>query len=405
MSSASQLFFAMRQYSPIFYRLGFGAALLTLGGLAACVDAYLPDVVDASANLLVVDGFINGNGRTRIKLSRTVNISSTTTPPVEKGAKLFVVDDVGTRYNLVETSSGSYQSDSLLLNPTRQYRLLISIAGGTAYQSDLVPLKVTPVIDNVSWRLDGSQVRLAISTHDAQQQSRYYRWGLVETWQFDSAFESTIEYDKVQKFIVPRTTPIHTCWRTERPSIIRQGSTAQLSQDVLTDFALASLDGHDERFKVRYSVLVNQYAQTAAEFNYYELLRKNTEAVGGVNDPLPAQLTGNVHRTDGTAEPVLGFVAAHTVQQKRIFISNQDLRLPAGWKFNTPYDACAEIVEYIPDHSKRPIFMPYTYLFASPENTPTEYYYENGVAVGYSGSSTACVDCRVRGTLTKPSFW
>ena len=374
-------------------------------GAAGCVDSYLPDVVDTSANLLVIDGFINGNGRTRIKLSRTVNISSTTTPPVEKGAKLFVVDDAGTRYSLTEKTSGYYESDSLLLNQARQYQLRITTSANAAYASDLVPLKVTPVIDKVAFRRDGSQVRLAIGTHDAQQQSRYYRWGLVETWQFESAYKSGLEYDPVQKIIVARIVPIHTCWRTEQPSIIRQGSTAQLSQDVLTDFALASLDAHDERFKIRYSVLIRQYTETAAEFNYNELLRKNTEAVGGVNDPLPAQLTGNVHRTDGTAEPVLGFVAAHTVQQQRIFINPQDISIPAGWKFNTPYDNCTDGIEIVPDKTKPPIAIPQTRLFSVPSNTPVEYYYDGKTEAGYVGSTTVCVDCRVRGTIVKPSFW
>jgi hypothetical protein len=365
----------------------------------------MPDVIEASSNYLVVDGFINGNGRTRIKLSRTTTISSTTAPSVESGAKLFLVDDAGTRHALTEKASGNYQSDSLVLNPTRHYQLLITTSANVAYQSDMVVLKVTPPIDQVTFRRDGSQVLLALSTHDAQAQSRYYRWGLLETWQFDSAFNSVIEYDPVQKIIVPRTTPIHTCWRTERPSTIRQSSTAQFSQDAFTNFPLASLDAHDERFKMRYSVLVSQYTETAAEFNYNELLRKNTEAIGTVNDPLPTQLTGNVHRTDGTAEPVLGFVGAHTVQQVRLFINPQDLSLPTNWQFVTPYDKCEEGVEYVPGRSTPSIFIPRTRVYTAPSNTPVNYYSDPVEGPGYIGSTTVCVDCRVRGTNVKPSYW
>jgi hypothetical protein len=368
----------------------------------------MPEVLDTSANYLVVDGFINGNGRTRITLSRTTNTASTSAPPPETGARLTLADDAGARYNLTETSAGRYRSDSLLLSPARQYQLRLSTSAGTAYASDFVPLKVTPAIDNVTFRRDGSQVRLALSTHDATQQARYYRWGLVETWQFESAYNSLIQYDPVQKIIVARLVPIHTCWRTERPSTIRQSSTAQLSQDVLVDFPLAALDAHDERFKIRYSVLISQYAQTAAEFNYYELLRKNTETVGGVNDPLPTQLTGNVHRVDNAKEPVLGFVGAHTVQQKRLFISARDLNFSSPWRFNTPYDNCTESKEYVPDQSKPPLLPPYTRVFSVPTNTPIDYFYDTsglGGIAGYTGSSTTCVDCRVRGTLVRPTFW
>ncbi|RZK27295.1 MAG: DUF4249 domain-containing protein, partial [Hymenobacter sp.] len=305
----------MNAYLAKTYCGGMGLLLL---GAAGCVESYIPDVAEAPTSSLVVDGFINGNGVTRIKLSRTIAVAAVTTPPVEKGAQVSIIDDTGVRYALRETTGGSYQSDSLLLDAARQYQVRISLASGPAiYQSSLVPLKLTPPIDNLKWRLDGSQVQLSLSTHDATGKARNYRWGFAETWQFNVAFESRIEYDAQRKIIIPRVTPIYTCWRTEVPSIIKQGSSAQLSQDALTDVALLTLAGRTERLQIRYSVLVSQVAETAEEFAYYELLRKNTEAVGTVNDPLPIQLTGNVHRVDNAQEPVLGFVGAHTVQQRR----------------------------------------------------------------------------------------
>ena len=378
----------------------YGLALATLL-LAGCVESYMPDVADVPTNYLVVDGFINGNGITRIKLTRSVGLSSSTVP-VEKGARITIVDDTGVRYPLAEKTPGFYQSDSLQLNPARQYQLRFTTSANVAYDSDLVPLKVSPPIDKVSWQLNGDQVQLLLSTHDATGQSRYYRWGFTETWEFNSAFRSKLEYDRKKEIIIERINPAYTCWRTEKSSAIRQGSTAQLSQDALTDYALATPDSHDERFKVRYSALITQYTQTAAEFNYNELLRKNTEAVGGVNDPLPVQLTGNVHRLDNATEPVLGFVSAHTVQQKRMFIDRQDL--PANWTFVTSYDRCNEGEEDLTKYNP-PLVVPQTFIFQSTGNTPIDYIFSNGTPIGYTGSTTTCVDCRLRGSNVKPSFW
>ncbi|MEJ7664694.1 MAG: DUF4249 family protein [Hymenobacter sp.] len=45
-----------------------------------------------------------------------------------------------------------------------------------------------------------------------------------------------------------------------------------------------------------YSILVRQYALTPEEFAYWDKLRKNTENLGTLFDPLPSQLSGNVHR-------------------------------------------------------------------------------------------------------------
>jgi hypothetical protein len=381
------------------------ASLLLL--VAGCVEPYAPDVISAPASYLVVDGFINGNGITRITLSRTANLSATTAPPAEKGAKLIMVDDGGQRYPLTEKSNGLYQSDSLQLNAARKYQLSITTASNATYESDLVPLKVTPPISKLDWKLDGDQVRVSLSTQDPTQQSRYYRWGVTETWEFNSAYKSYLEYDTQQKFIVARTTPIYTCWRTERSSTIKQGSSAQLSQDALSDINVLTVSTRAERVKVRYSVLVSQYAETAEEFAYLELLRKNTEAVGTVNDPLPTQLTGNVHRTDNVSEPVLGFVGAHTTQYKRLFINRSELNLPTSWEFDTPYNTCKLSTELVPDpNDKYPIFLPYTKVYNSPDAVPVDYFTdEGGNRKGYIGSSRACVDCRTRGSNVQPSFW
>lgn len=266
-----------------------------------------------------------------------------------------------------------------------------------------MPLKLTPPIDRLSWRFDGSQVQLALSTHDPQQQSRYYRWSFTETWQFNAAYEAILEYR--DGLIKSRITPIYTCWRTERSSAIRQGSSAQLSQDALIDFPLTAISGRAERLKVRYSILVSQYAETAEEFAYYELLRKNTEAVGTVNDPLPTQLTGNMHRLDDATEPVLGYVGARTAQQKRLFIDRADLAFDPAWRFDSPYN-CSLGQENLCDSYGRCIPYPTTQVYNSPDNIPVALAYDaKGNILGYTGSSAYCVDCRSRGTTTKPSFW
>lgn len=382
---------------------------LGLAGLAGCVDPYLPSVIDAPASYLVVDGFINGKGKTRITLSRTINVATTTAPPPEKGAKLYIVDNTGLRYALTEQRSGYYVSDSLLLNVARQYQLRIVAAGAAAptYESDLVPLKVTPPMQ-FNWVRQNGEMDFRLSTSDPTGQSRFYRWRTTETWEFNSAYKSVLQYRG--GIIQPRITPIYTCWHTDLHSTINQRSTAQLSQDAVPNLQMLHYSDHDERFKIRYSVLVSQYAETAEEFAYLEILRKNTEAVGGLNDPLPAPLTGNVHRVGtNTNEPVLGFVSAHTLEQKRLFITPADMQLPAGWIFDNPYAACVDVTEPVPDprdNWPNIIYIPQTRNFTELTYVPVDYTRDgNGNPDGYLGSTRECVDCRIRGSNVKPSFW
>lgn len=383
------------------------AALALLLSLVGCVEPYVPDVINAPNTYLVVDGFINGNGRSTFRLSRATNVATTTAPPAEPGASVAIVDNAGGRYSLRELVPGTYRSDSLVLGTSRQYQLRITTSTNATYESDLVPLKVTPPLDKFNWARQGDQVQIHLSTHDPTGQSRFYRWRYTETWEFNSAYKSVLEYRN--GIVQDRTTPIYTCWRTEQPSFIRQASTASLSQDAVSDFSLTSFSDRAERVRIRYSILVTQYAETAEEFAYLEVLRKNTEAVGTVNDPLPSQLTGNVHRIGtATTEPVLGFVSAHTVQQQRLFLTPQVLGLPPSWAFDSPYANCIQVTEPVPnpdDKFPNIIHIPYTRVFAGPGYVPVDYYVSNGDKAGYVGSTRECVDCRLRGTNIKPSFW
>jgi hypothetical protein len=401
----------MRTSLTLTPRAHWATGLLLLG-LVGCVDAYLPDVISAPSSYLVVDGFINGNGATRIKLSRTQNTTATTSaPPPETKATLYIVSAAGARYALREQSAGFYQSDSLVLS-TGQYQLRISTAGASpaTYESALVPLKATPPIDKLGWQRTGNELRVLLNTHDATQQTRYYRWKFLETWEFNSAFNSVLEYYPSTQEIGPRTTPIYTCWRTEQPSDIKQATSIQLSQDALTDYNILNIADRAERIKIRYSVLVMQYAETPEEFAYYEQLRKNTEAIGTVNDPLPIKVIGNVRRTNAfTDESVLGYVGAHTVQQQRLFINRADLSLPSNWQFESVYPECTlqyeDVTSYKPPRG--PIYIPHTLAFVNPNYyVPTSGYSEPLTGgVGYYGAPTACVDCRTRGSNKKPSFW
>ncbi|RZK94082.1 MAG: DUF4249 domain-containing protein, partial [Hymenobacter sp.] len=268
--------------------------------LVGCIDRYTPDVPAAAQQSLVVDGYINGQGSTIIKLSRTYSVSTANnTPPAEAKATVYIQDDAGQRYPLTEAPAGTYTSAVQTLSPARQYQLRLTTANGRAYASDLTPLKVAPPVDKLSWRSNTDQgITVYVDSHDATGTSRYYRWDYEETWKFTTAFWSVADF-------VPRPAPKqdtvvfsqidkYHCWQSSLSTAIRQTTTTTLSADVVSAFPLVVVPPF-EKLRYGYSVLARQYAQTQAEYDYWELLRKNTENLGTVNDPLPARLAGNIH--------------------------------------------------------------------------------------------------------------
>ncbi|MCB2407360.1 DUF4249 domain-containing protein [Hymenobacter lucidus] len=368
--------------------------LLLLMLFSGCIDSYAPDVIEHPESFLVVDGFINSRGVTTIRLSRTVSLQNNGTIPVETKAVLYLEDEAGLRYPLVEGKAGTYQSAALTLSTAKKVRLRIKTAAQKDYASDYATVKVTPAIDSVSWRLQDGGVQIFANTHDETAQSRYYRYEYDETWEFTSAFNTYLEYNAKEKKVQRRSDDIYHCWRTENPTAIKLGNSVKLARDIMSEYPITLLPSNSEKLGTRYSIIVRQYALSVEEYVYWEALSKNTENIGTLFDPLPTQLTGNVHNLNDASETVIGFVGAHSLEQKRIFIHYTQLPLT---RYMTGYEGCEAEVVPVPGE---PWSDPLQY-FINGEFIPLA---EVG-AGSYKIAPKFCVDCRLRGTTVKPSFW
>lgn len=371
--------------------VGIGLAWGLGSLLGGCVDKYTPPVLSAPQNYLVVNGLINLNGVTTVQLSRSRNLSAGTASPAEAGASAAIQDEAGASYPLTEQAAGTYTSAALTLGPSHRYQLRLRTAVGREYASDLVAAKLTPPIDSVSWAAEPRGVQIYVDTHDPANATRYYRWSYQETWEFHSAFLSTFEYVNGQ--FQPRKEGIDRCWRTENSSRISLSTSGQLTQDVISQFPLTLLPPTSSKFYAVCSILVQQYALTAEEFAYWDKLRKNTENLGTLFDPLPSQLSGNVHRLDDASELVLGYVGASSTTEKRILI--KAAQFPPGYSRPvSEYRDCGT-PDVIPI-ADAPI------TFRGPGYLPIEPVPGGGA---YAGASARCVDCRLRGTNVKPSYF
>ncbi|GAA4031455.1 hypothetical protein GCM10022409_14600 [Hymenobacter glaciei] len=367
----------------------------TLLPLPGCIDPFMPPSVSTPPSYLVVDGFINSQGISTINLSRTYAIALAASPPTENSATVFVEAQSGRQYPLRESAvKGTYVSDALTLNPADTYRLHLTTATGKEYASAFVPVKTTPPIDTVDWRVTGSEVDITVSTHDPASATRYYRWEFAETWEIVSPYIPSLEFSGGR--LRPLSAPYPAlCWRTTRGTTVQLASTAALSQDVVAAYPLRQLPSTAPQLLRRYSLLVQQHALTKDEHQYWELLRKNTESIGSLFGPEPVQLTGNVRGLGSNAAAIaLGYVGAHSLREKRIFIARP--QLPAAWRPLTGYESC------LPPDTVRPGTE--SYSFGS-NYLPIYATYKNGGLVGYLAATADCIDCRRRGTATRPVYW
>jgi hypothetical protein len=368
----------------------------------SCKKPYTPPQITTVTNYLVVEGQINtGGDSTVIKLSRTVNISSAVASSPELNAQVAIQDDQNKSYTLQAIGIGVYATGALNLDPTHKYRLNINTSDGKNYVSDFVAAKASPPIDSVGFTVQSNGIQLYVNTHDPNNNTHYYRWDFVETWLFDAYYESI--YYSTGDTILPRLpqNQIYQCWTNDLSDDIILGSSAKLTKDVIYQGVLTQVPSYSEKIEDKYSILVKQYALTSDAYNYFTLLKKNTEQLGSIFDAQPSQLTGNVHCTSDPTIPAIGYIAAGSVALKRIFIQRD--QLPAGWRTSYPYSCQLDSFLYYNPKTK----MNDVQLFLLPKiYVPVSGIFSIGPApIGYTGSSYECGDCTIRGTTVKPSFW
>src|SRR5579863_4929710 len=123
-----------------------------------CRKPYSPTVVAISGNYLVVEGVINtGQDSTVIRLSRTVALSSVARTKPEPGAVVTIISDGGVSYPCIEAGKGYYKAAGLNM-ASGNLGLRINASDGKVYQSDLVPVKNSPPIDSVYYKIQSNSL-------------------------------------------------------------------------------------------------------------------------------------------------------------------------------------------------------------------------------------------------------
>jgi hypothetical protein len=371
--------------------------VLVLLAAAGCKDPYEAELRPSERSMLVVEGHLTKGAPTTFRLSRTVQLSAKDTILPEKRAVVTVEGTDNFRAPFAEKANGFYEANLPTLQTGKDYRLRIRTANGKEYFSDFVTLKTNPPIDSISWRWETEGVRLFVSTHDPNNNTRYYRWDYEETWEQRSNFVS--KYKKGSPTtVIPRIWPdedVSICWRTTASSNINLGSSAKLGDDVIHEAPLILIPNKHEKLAWRYSVLVRQYALAKDAYEYLEVLKKNSETLGSIFDAQPSEISGNIHSVSDPEEPVIGFVTASEARERRIFITRLQL-LDWGW-----YQFCMldEVVNR-PDSIE---------MYLGPDHPPIGPKYSErdpNVITHWYAADAVCVDCTTRGgTTKKPSFW
>lgn len=362
---------------------------MILFNLVGCRDRFDMPLKDTDKSLLVVEGTLRvGRDTTTIIISKTVNVNEKTNfKPVLK-ARLSVEDKGGRSIQLAEAGNGKYSYFDLGLVPGNEYRLRIRTSDNREYLSEYVIAKLTPAIDSISWKKENEDVFVYANTHDNTGNTRYYKWDFDETWEINSFYRANYQY--ILGTVIYSPDYHFRCWKYGKSTTINVGSSAHLSSDVISEFPLLIINKGSEKLSVRYSILVRQESLTKKAYEYLLLMKKNTESLGSIFDPLPSDLKGNFQCISNPDEGVIGFLTASSLTQKRFFITQAETK----WSYGQNCDVILP-VRNNPDSIKT--YMP-TYLPFHFEIIDLKEYYLT--------AAPPCVDCVLRGgNLAMPSYW
>ncbi len=361
-----------------------------------CIEEYPPPVVSDEIDYLVVDGTLNSlTGSATIKLSKAIPLSSTEQPTKVLDAQLNIEDSDGNIYDL-EEQSGEYTVTNVPIDMNRRYRLNINRSDGRQYQSAFISIKQTPDIDDVSWRetpeRDGIQI--LVNTHDDTKEARYYQWTYEETFEYVSVYNSQYKYENSAVVPIPPEESVYRCWQTLPSQKIIIGTSENLNLDVISDYPVQLIPAGSQKIIIKYSINVKQRSLNQEAYQYWSNLQLTTEKLGGLFDPQPGSVTGNIFNVNNPNEPILGFFDVGEVKEKRLFINSSEL--PPDLRSFLPFGNC-ELDSVSVADARTVADFGYAYVSAIQPML---------VIIGYTYSTRQCTDCSLQGgKTTRPAFW
>lgn len=375
--------------------------------LYACLEPFEPSIPAKDLSVLVVDGYINaGPGKTRILLSKVSTLQTSNQIQYVEDALVSIVSDNSESYSLAESTSGVYESGELNLPTDKKYRLDIKLTNGKKYQSELMSVKITPLIDTIVWEERPDQLYIYGVSHDETASTLYYKWWSEEDWEIRVKYLAYLKYNgdtiilREEELPLPRGTDtlraMSICFKSGKSNKLNIASTRNNINDSVRQ-TVATFSYGDERIQVRYSMLLHQRTLTEDEYNYLELIEKNSTQMGSFFDPMPSQIFGNIKQADNDNELVIGYVGVYTTVSKRLFLQGDAISKKALTQEKCrPFDFPNEkelLKQYLGGNP--PTQIPYKLYYLDDDITKPR----------VQSLPRGCMDCRSSTNVPRPDYW
>lgn len=423
-------------------KIGLAVVLFAAFLFAGCVYDYgvSGELEGLETDLVVIEGDIIAGGITEVYVSTTSRIHYQPTKgidvlPREPLCQVWVESAQGevwpgkdtTYLGRIDVLYGTnlyqrrYVVDTRDLPLDGEYRLCVSYPDRGEYHSAFRKVITAQEIKSFdfSFAPDSSHVNVLLSSRGSREQTTYYRWVYQENWENEPPLMPNVLYMDyyMLRLSEEQKDRYAECFGKYASSEILIENTGNLSENVVKDKVVTTLYRNHRKLAWLYSIEIYQTPLDKEGYDYYRAMKINTEELGGLYDPYPSELRGNIVSATYPDEAVLGFVNVCTRAEKRIYLdgkanklfdhrrcrSLETLRHPGDMKYRMWYDAYNNLNKrpYDCDVERQLVEIP----GAEPGMPPTYEYVDvrNCEDVTYWGISE-CLD--VQGNCyPKPDFW
>ena len=387
------------------YKLNCFIAFILLAVLFnSCTEAY-PLVTNSYEEALVVEATITNELKTQeIKLTKTAKFEDESYLP-ESGAEVFITDDSGNQYNFKEDAEKYISTIEFQAIPERKYQLHINTKDGRSFESSPETLTAINPMQEVTAKIETKDnvngVAIRIKSFDPAHKSTYYRYDYEETYKIVTPkwrpIKATLS-DTGSLVFLTNSPDTKVCYGDKKNTDILLTSTNNLSEDRV-DFLARFISDQNYIITTRYSILVRQYIESLAAFNYYTTLKKISGPESILSPIQPGLLLGNIKSVNNVNNKIVGYFDVASVSTERIYFNYTDFFLGEA-----PPPYVTDCLEYCyAGYPFNPV--PCTHLGSIAEDI------ENGFINFFLQSERSwwvnapCGDCTTFASNIKPPFW
>jgi len=329
--------------------------------LWACIDEIALNV-DTEQRTLVVDGFVSdslGNYQLKLSQSSVIGIGNDNILDPVLGATVTVMDDTGNSFPYVELEDGSYQVSNFEALRGRAYFIDIMLPNGNHYQSKPAQLRSSSLINNIDYQIAETTFRnnagdfvtenlisTTISTDISQAaEPPFLRWRVSGEFQIQEGYPGALE---LRRCYVKTNLDLND---------IRLFDASQLSGGELYEQVIAETT-YDFRFGEQFCFHISQYSISEDEYNYWKNIQEVIDIDGGLFDPPPGTVVGNIRNVDNPNDVAVGYFSVSSVFFTRAFVNSNELDQfvrpkCAGFQRTTPF-GCRDCLDFTNSTRDRP---------------------------------------------------